>query len=97
MRVNPISLNYQKIYISNSNRKVCCSQPNFEGKHSSAKFLGGLFGAIATAGAIGGTIIMSGGVALPFVLGYGALGAASGAFLGHQIDKGSNKNLDKQA
>jgi hypothetical protein len=66
-------------------------QPSFQGKHSSAKFLGGLFGALGTLGAIGGTIIMTGGVALPMVLGYGALSAGSGAILGNIIDKGAEK------
>lgn len=91
MRVNPISQN--NYY--NCTKPV--NSPKFEGKHASAKFLGGVFGTMATLGAIAGTVIMSGGVVIPAVLAYGALGAASGAVIGHKIDKNSDKNIDKLA
>ena len=100
MRINSIGVNYYQINSLNhsTNRAAYSSQPSFGHKHTSAKFWGGLFGTLATAGAIGGSLIMSGGLSLPFILGYGALGAASGAYLGHKIDKGAeeaNKKLDK--
>ena len=101
MRINPIGVNYyqQKLSINTKNATNYVSQPNFCGKHSSAKFFGSLFGTLATAGAIGGSLIMSGGLSLPFILGYGALGAAGGAVIGHTIDKGASedKNIDKNA
>ena len=91
MRINPIGANY---YQFNQQRTRTAALPanknvSFQGKHGTAKFLGGLFGAMGTLGAIGGTIIMTGGVALPIVLGYGALSAGSGAIVGHIIDKGN--------
>ena len=96
MRINPISVNYQscKPKTKIQPTKVHC-QPTFQGKHSTAKILGGIFGAMGTLGAIGGTIIMTGGVALPIVLGYGATCAGCGGFLGHIIDKG-NPDYDKK-
>lgn len=95
MRISPITANYQPKYYST---KPAINTPNFQGKHSAAKFLCGTFGTIATLGGIAGTIILSGGVAIPAVIAYGAIGAASGAIIGHQIDKGSkDKNIDKLA
>ena len=93
MRVNPINVNYQQKYTIA--KKSQFSQPTFEGKHESAKALGGLFGTLATLGAIGGSLVLSGGLSLPFILGYGAIGAASGAVIGHRIDKNSDKNIDE--
>jgi len=92
MRVNPVTNNYyHKSLIRDKHLKVQQQHVTFEGKHSGAKILGGLFGTIAAAGAIGGSLIMSGGLALPFIIGYGAVGAAGGAMIGHQIDKGAKK------
>ena len=91
MRVSPIS-NYQKI----QNYKHCS---NFKGKNDCAKLIGGLAGALGTAGAIGGTILM-GGISLPFVLAYGGLSTLIGAGIGHAIDKDSSdshKNYDKNS
>ena len=70
-------------------------QPVFHGKHEATKVLGGLFGAVGTLGAICGTVIITGGVALPMVLGYGALSAGSGAVLGHILDSGDKDKKDK--
>lgn len=98
MRINPVSFNYQNNYQNSSKQaKMLTVQPTFTGKHSGLKLFGGIFGTLATAGAIGGSIIMTGGLSIPFILGYGALGAASGAVIGHTIDKGvrENKDLDK--
>ena len=99
MRINPInSIGYYYSKPTNIRQKqtpVMDNQLSFQGKHSSAKFLGGICGALGTLGAIGGTIIMTGGVALPFVLGYGAMSAGTGAILGHIIDKGA-KEADKE-
>lgn len=94
MRVNPISVNYQNCK-PRTMVKVHVQQPTFQGKHSTAKFLGGVFGAMGTLGAVCGTIIMTGGVALPIVLGYGATCAGCGGILGHIIDKGGNPEYNK--
>ena len=87
MRVSQISVNYQNF--NSVPRVKTGKQPTFRGKHDTAKVLCGVFGALGTLGAIGGTIIMTGGVALPFVLGYGAACGGSGAIIGHMIDKSS--------
>ena len=87
MRVSQISVNYP-----NCKPRPCVKavkQPAFQGRHDTAKVLCGVFGALGTLGAIGGTIIMTGGVALPFVIGYGAACGGSGAIIGHMIDKGN--------
>ena len=89
MRVNSIN-NYSCKHPTNI-RNVKQKNVSFDGKHDCAKFLGGLFGTLDTLGAIGGTVIMTGGVALPFVIGYGALSAGSGLLLGHQMDKAADK------
>ena len=99
MKISPVSsVNYHYSKPTTAKPKQNCVlnyQPAFKNKHSSAKFLGGLFGTLGTLGAIGGTIIMTGGVALPFVIGYGVASAGSGAILGHIIDKGAEK-YDKE-
>ena len=99
MRINPVcSPGYHYSKPTNIRQKqipVMNSQPSFQGKHSAAKFLGGICGALGTLGAIGGTIIMTGGVALPFVIGYGAISAGTRVILGHIIDKGA-KEADKE-
>ena len=91
MRINPVSsVNYygpKQAKIHSKQNCVQIQQPSFQGKHSSAKFWGGLFGTVGTLGAV----IYTGGAALPFVIGYGALSAWSGAILGHIIDKGAEK------
>ena len=93
MRINPISVTYQNCKPrTNVQRNKVQQLLTFQGKHDTAKFLGGLFGVLGTLGAIGGTIIMTGGVALPMVIGYGATCAGSGAVLGHIIDKGANES-----
>ncbi len=65
------------------------SQTSFEGKHKYAKGLAAVFGSsAATAAGVGLGIIMSGGLAaIPFVIGAGAVAAAGGAALGHELDK----------
>lgn len=97
MRINPVnSINYSsypKQNNLNSKQNFIQNQqhPAFLGKHTSAKLFGAVCGTLGTLGAIGGTIIMTGGVALPFVAGYGALSAATGAILGHVVDKEAEK------
>ena len=92
-RISPISVSGQNCRPKqNFLQNKLHHQPAFQGKHSTAKFLGGVFGALGTIGAIGGTIIMTGGVALPIVLGYGAACAGSGAIIGHMVDKDAEKN-----
>ena len=106
MRINSIDNSYQikstygmkrtnRVDLHNRCNKLNdnMTQPSFQGKHECAKFFGGLFGVMGTLGAIGGTIVISGGVALPMVLGYGALSAGSGFVIGHLIDKGSKNVL----
>ena len=51
---------------------------------------------MGTLGAIGGTLLMTGGIALPIVLGYGAACAGCGGVLGHIIDKGGNPDYNKK-
>ena len=94
MRINPINVNYPNCK-PKTTVKAHVQQPAFQGKHSTAKFLGGVFGAMGTLGAIGGTILMTGGLALPIVLGYGAACTGCGAALGHIIDKGGNPDYNK--
>ena len=94
MKISPVGLNYG-ITRRIQPQKTVNSQINFNGKYTATKTFGGIFGALGTLGAIGGTIIMTGGIALPFVLGYGALSAGSGAIIGHIIDKG-NEEYDKE-
>lgn len=97
MRISPVSINQPSCRPKpNVIKKNVLQQPTFQGKHTTAKFLGGLFGALGTIGAIGGTIIMTGGVALPMVLGYGAACAGSGAVLGHMIDKDADNDKDNK-
>ena len=96
MRISPISVNYQTCKPrTNLQSNKMHQQPTFQGKHDAAKFFGGVFGALGTLGAIGGTLIMTGGVALPIVLGYGATCAGCGGILGHIIDKGGNPEYNK--
>lgn len=96
MKVNPISVNYRTYRHNNRvQTNKMYQQPTFQGKHDAMKLFGGLFGALGTLGAIGGTIIMTGGVALPVVLAYGAGCAGTGAALGHILDKGAEK-YDKE-
>ena len=87
MRVSPIS-NYQKA----QNYK---HSSNFKGKNDCAKLIGGIAGSLGTAGAIGGTILMTGGISLPFVLAYGGLCTLLGAGVGHAIDKDSSDSHNK--
>lgn len=87
MRVNPInSVNYLN---RNNKVKQSVSQPSFEGKHTYAKGFAAVFGgSAASAAAVGLGIIMSGGLAaVPFIIGAGAVAAAGGAAIGHELDK----------
>lgn len=71
---------------------------SFQGKHSFAKGFAGIAGLLGTAGAVGGILIMTGGLgaaALPWILGYGAASAGAGAVVGHQLDKTEDKDKDK--
>lgn len=96
MRVNAI--NGYRYHCSNRVLNHKNKNVSFDGKHDCAKFFGGLMGALGTIGAIGGTIIMTGGLAIPAIIGYGAACTAGGAIIGHQIDKGAEeyeKNKNK--
>ena len=88
MRISSVNMNY-KVPKRNG--------VQFQGKNTCAKTLAALFGGAAAAGAIGGSILMSGGLAaIPWIAAYIGIGAGSGALIGHSIDKGS-KQLDKKA
>ena len=101
MRIYPVT-NYsyprysgrQNLHMQNYNVSSVTYSPSFQSKHSAKKLFTPLFGGLATAGAALGTIIMTGGVAAPFVVAYGAIGAAAGLGLGHIIDKG-NKEFEE--
>ena len=83
MRISPIGENYL-----NSSKRV-----HFQGKHSGMKWGAAIFGGAATAGVIGGTILMSGGLAvIPWALAYIGIGAGTGALIGNEIDKGNRNN-----
>ena len=72
------------------------NQVSFRSKHESAKLFGIVCGVLGTAGAIGGSLIMTGGLAaIPYIIGYGALSAGIGAVGGHILDKGNNENYKK--
>ena len=86
MKISPISVSNYHVTSKNFNR----SNVKFQGKHTCAKFLGGVFGTAGTLGALGGIAIMTGGVSLIPTLAYGALCGGAGAFIGHKIDKGVN-------
>lgn len=102
MKIYPVNLyytNYNNKSVKTSFAKAGFNrnQPNFCSKYRSAKFLGGLFGTIATVSAATFAVVSTGGVAaIPFVLGYGAIGAGAGAALGYQIDKGAKEFDEKQ-
>ena len=84
MRINSISVNYP-------------ANVQFKGKHTCAKWGAALFGSAATLGAIGGSLIMTGGLsAIPLLATYIGIGVGSGAIIGHSIDKGA-RNFDKKA
>lgn len=102
MKINPVRANYQSASVKT--RKIPpYSQVQFQSKHSGMKWGTIIFGGMATLGAVGGTILMSGGVAaIPWALAYIGIGAGSGAVIGHQIDKGAEKagkekEFDKKA
>ena len=94
MKIIPIG--YQTKHLCQSkyqSNQIHLKHPSFQnGKHECAKFFGGLAGTLGTLGAIGGTIIMTGGVAIPAVIGYGAVCTAIGTGIGHAIDKEAEKN-----
>ncbi len=99
MRIQSISSyqiksnNYIKHKKVNQNYTYTQSQNDtvsFTSKHTFAKGFAGVFGTAGTLAAIGGMLIMTGGLgaaALPFIAGYGAVSAGIGASIGHQLDK----------
>lgn len=103
MKISPMNAynvrsNYQARNVS---RPVTTTMPeeqpefSFKGKHQFAKGLAGICGVLGVLGATGGILIMTGGLgaaALPWIAGYGAATAGTGAILGHQIDKAENDN-----
>ncbi len=106
MRINPISVTYanQPARAKRASLKTDLpapqtSEPAFKGKHTCAKGLAAIFGALGTAGAVGGILIMTGGLAAPalgMIAAYGGLSAASGAIIGHEIDKGAKEEEENE-
>ena len=99
MRINPVGVNYAKS-VCKSNckpiREVTLPEPvkeelSFKGKHTYIKAFTGIFGALGTAGAVGGTLIMTGGLILPVIAGYGAACALAGTAYGAMFDSLANK------
>ena len=99
MRINSIN-NYsytnRGIKVKNSLSNNHTNALSFQGKRTFTKLLGGMFGATGTVGAIGGSLIMSGGILLPIVLLYGGASAVAGAVLGHMIDSPDNKKSENE-
>ena len=93
MYINPISVNCG---ISKVKPLKTKSQINFNGKHDTAKFFGGVCAGLGTLGALGGIAIMTGGISLIPTLAYGALCGGIGAIGGHIIDKAQPENNDKE-
>ena len=97
MRVSAINVNYPSVAKAQKIQKqnlTNYSEPTFSGKNQYAKLGAGIAGGLGTLGAIGGLLIMTGGLALPAILAYGGTCAAIGAGVGHQIDKDIEKNPD---
>lgn len=95
MRISPVSV--YNIQSTNKNQKINHkSQVQFQG-WKGAKWGAAIFGTMATAGAIGGSLIMTGGLsAIPLLAAYVGIGAGSGAIIGHTIEKGA-KEADKKS
>jgi len=94
MRINPVSSN---LAVTNKfQQKNYVSKQTFNGKHDCTKALGGIFGAAGTLGALGGIAIMTGGVSLVPTIIYGAMSAAAGAWIGHDLDKDDNNTKSKE-
>ena len=86
MRISPVCMNYS-----------ITPKVSFQGKHTCMKWGAAIFGSAAALGAIGGSIIMTGGLsAIPLLAAYAGLGAGTGAIIGHTVDKNS-KDLDIKA
>ena len=100
MRISPISMSLpQKKSVDRRTRYVNQPMPKAisfkNGKHECAKFFGGLAGTLGTLGAVGGTIIMTGGVALLPVIVYGTGCTLIGTAIGHVVDKVAERKTDK--
>lgn len=105
MRINPVVRvnNSRNLKITNSKHKVdtptaspACNTLSFEGKHTYAKTFTGIAGTIGTLSAIGGSLIMTGGLSLPIIAGYGAICALSGTVVGAVLDSEPPKDDKKK-
>lgn len=89
---------YRNYYQTGKNKKLSASQHssvNFSGGHEFTKAFAGICGVLGTAGAVGGMLIMTGGLGaavLPWIAGYGAASAGAGAIIGHQVDKAGKED-----
>lgn len=90
MRISPI--NAYGVQSTKSIRKFNNnSQVQFQGLKG-AKSGAAVFGAAAALGAIGGSIIMTGGIAaIPLLATYIGIGAGSGAVLGYILEEGAKE------
>ena len=86
MRISPIGL-CSTVCSANKQKRISQSQPNFNGKHDTAKIFGVVAAGLGTLGALGGIAIMTGGISLIPTLAYGAICGGIGAAGGHMIDK----------
>ena len=99
MKIQAVSFYRPKCNISSNKNirnslNIVTEQPRytveFKGKHTFAKGFAGICGGLGLLGAVGGILIMTGGLgaaALPWIAGYGAASAGAGAIVGHQLDK----------
>ena len=92
MRIYPVTsytyLNYSKhrsVYAENKRSTNTCN-PAFCA-HEAKKTFTAIFGTTAAVSAALGSVLLSGGLALPFVLTYSAIGTAAGFGIGCIIDK----------
>lgn len=93
MRISPIYVNYQNRHLR---KQVFIgepeNQPSFQAKWKGKLVGAGVFGTLGGIAAIGGSIIMTGGItAIPLLATYAATAAAQGAILGHGYDRYSEK------
>ena len=90
MKISPIS-NYKFQSTNKVQKNYNNSQVQFQGLKG-AKSGAAVFGAAAALGAIGGSIIMTGGIAaVPLLATYIGIGAGSGAVLGYVLEEGAKE------
>ena len=90
MKIQSIGNTYPKSRSNLVQRKPVsnypASEPSFQGKYKYTKAFGGICATMGAIGAVVGSAIM-GAFSLPIIAIYTAASAASGAIIGHQLDK----------